>query len=115
MMLSRSLGPSSRGALPLGARGFASEKDVKKRMMSVKTIVKITKSSKLIASAKFKAAENAVKPVRPITETFLNFWGKVSGLGVEGINLVTETEAWTPPNGEADFGKVFLFHLCISY
>ncbi len=47
-------------------RAFASEKELKKRMSAVKTIIKITKSTKMIAAAKFKAAETAVFPAREI-------------------------------------------------
>jgi hypothetical protein len=57
-----------RLALPTAApsRAFASEKELKKRMSAVKTIIKITKSTKMIAAAKFKAAETAVFPAREI-------------------------------------------------
>jgi hypothetical protein len=53
-----------------GARGFASEKELKKRMGAVKTIIKITKSTKMIAAAKFKAAEAAVDSSRGIIVLF---------------------------------------------
>eukprot|EP00475_Leptophrys_vorax_P038273 TRINITY_DN6719_c0_g1_i1.p1 TRINITY_DN6719_c0_g1~~TRINITY_DN6719_c0_g1_i1.p1 ORF type:complete len:313 (-),score=117.74 TRINITY_DN6719_c0_g1_i1:91-1029(-) len=59
-----------------GARGFASEKELKKRMGAVKTIIKITKSTKMIAAAKFKAAEAAVEPARGIAAPFIEFWKK---------------------------------------
>jgi hypothetical protein len=51
---------------PAPRRAFASEKELKKRMSAVKTIIKITKSTKMIAAAKFKAAETAVFPAREI-------------------------------------------------
>lgn len=68
--------PSSAGLLL--SRGFATEKELKKRMGAVKTIVKITKSSKMIAAAKFKAAENAVGPARGIVQPFLEIFKAAS-------------------------------------
>jgi F-type H+-transporting ATPase subunit gamma len=81
MLLSRASSASRclprTAAAGTGARGFATEKELKKRMSAVKTIIKITKSTKMIAAAKFKAAEQAVGPARGLASPFVDFWKKV--------------------------------------
>lgn len=60
-------------------------------MSSVKTIVKITKSSKMIAAAKFKASQSGLAPARAMVAPFFKFWEKAANL--ESLNLKNEEEA----------------------
>eukprot|EP00049_Salpingoeca_infusionum_P004659 m.82177 g.82177 ORF g.82177 m.82177 type:complete len:290 (-) comp12676_c0_seq1:270-1139(-) len=55
-----------RAAVPSGARGMATLKQISMRLKSVTNIQKITKSMKMVSSAKFKRAETQMKSVRPV-------------------------------------------------
>lgn len=47
------------------ARGYATLKDISRRLKSVKNIQKITKSMKMVSAAKYARAEKELKNVRP--------------------------------------------------
>jgi len=80
-------------------------KELKRRMNSIGTITKITKSSKMIAAAKFRQAEQAVLPVRPIISTFYRFWGAVYP---KQIQFKVDEGFFKLPEGETSFGNILL-------
>jgi len=97
-----SVRPALRRASPTSAisamsqnqrRGFASEKELKKRMNAVRSIIKITKSSKMIAAAKFRGASMAVEPARGMARPILEFWQRV--LKRESLDLKEDEDVFT--------------------
>ena len=52
-------------------------KDIKLRIKSIKNTQKITQAMKMVAAAKVKKAENAVKASRPFSEAIKNIFDKV--------------------------------------
>lgn len=67
-------------AVPLAAgqqqRGFATLKDIRLRLKSVKNIQKITKSMKMVAAAKYARAERELRPARPYGEGAQAFYNR---------------------------------------
>ncbi len=49
-------------------------KDIKSRIQSVQNTQKITRAMKMVAAAKVKKAETAVKSARPFTEELLTMF-----------------------------------------
>lgn len=58
------------------ARGYATLKDISRRLKSVKNIQKITKSMKMVSAAKYAQAEKALKLVRPYGAAATSFKDK---------------------------------------
>jgi F-type H+-transporting ATPase subunit gamma len=71
-------------AMPTGVRTMATLKQISMRLKSVSNIQKITKSMKMVSSAKFKRAETMLKNVSPIG-------GAAQALQTKG-GVVSETE-----------------------
>ena len=60
-------------------------KDIKLRIKSIKNTQKITQAMKMVAAAKVKKAENAVKASRPFSEAIRTAFNKVYSL-TEGVS-----------------------------
>src|SRR5574344_223579 len=52
-------------------------KDIKSRIQSVENTQKITKAMKMVAAAKVKKSENAVKATRPFSEELINLFTRL--------------------------------------
>jgi F-type H+-transporting ATPase subunit gamma len=64
--MSASVFQQVKTAVPAGVRTMATLKQISMRLKSVSNIQKITKSMKMVSSAKFKRAEKMLKSVKPI-------------------------------------------------
>lgn len=66
-------------------------KDIKSRIQSVQNTQKITRAMKMVAAAKVKKAENAVKSSRPFTEELLTMFKRmlatVGELSADGVQF----------------------------
>jgi len=58
------------------ARGYATLKDISRRLKSVKNIQKITKSMKMVSAAKYAQAEKSLRLVRPFGSAVTSFKDK---------------------------------------
>ena len=58
---------------------MAQIRELKKRMVAVRTIQRITKTMQMIATAKFTAALTRAKATRPYTDRIRGLVGEVSG------------------------------------
>jgi len=58
------------------ARGYATLKDISRRLKSVKNIQKITKSMKMVSAAKYAQAEKSLRLVRPYGSAVTSFKDK---------------------------------------
>ena len=68
---------------------MANLKDIKSRIQSVENTKKITRAMKMVAAAKIKKAESAVKNARPFAEELIRIFKKllasVEGGATEGV------------------------------
>ena len=71
-------------------------KEIKGRIGSVKSTLKITSAMKLVSSAKLRKAQNAIAAMRPYEEELMRMLAMASGAG--GV-----TETVTSPAKKADF------------
>jgi len=72
----------ARVVVPQGARSMATLKELDMKLKSVQSIAKITKSMKMVASAKYARAERSLKATRPLGPSSLAIMEKG---GVEPI------------------------------
>src|SRR5574344_1391518 len=74
-------------------------KDIKSRIQSVENTQKITKAMKMVAAAKVKKSENAVKANRPFSEELISIFSRlltvVGNLSPEGSKFKTELENYS--------------------
>jgi F-type H+-transporting ATPase subunit gamma len=75
---------------PAGARNMATLKQISTRLKSVKNIQKITKSMKMVSSAKFKRAEERLRSMRPMGAASRALEEK-AGVAVDGKKLLIVT------------------------
>ncbi len=71
-------------------------KDIKSRILSVENTKKITRAMKMVAAARVKKAENAVKSGRPFSDelikAFKNLLGAVSDYSGDGVTIKVAIE-----------------------
>src|SRR5574344_1789921 len=71
-------------------------KDIKSRIQSVENTQKITRAMKMVAAAKVKKSENAVKSARPFSEELVNIFSRllsiVDNLSPDGAKFKNELE-----------------------
>jgi F-type H+-transporting ATPase subunit gamma len=72
-------------------------KDIKSRIQSVQNTQKITRAMKMVAAAKVKKSENAVKSARPFADELVTLFGRLlavvgNNISAEGAKFKTELE-----------------------
>src|SRR5574344_49389 len=71
-------------------------KDIKSRIQSVENTQKITRAMKMVAAAKVKKSENAVKAARPFSEELISIFSRllaiVGSTSLEGVKFQNELE-----------------------
>ena len=75
---------------------MAQIREIKKRMVAVGTIARITKTMQMIATAKFNAALGRAKASRPYTDTIRALVGEVSAAAGDVRSPLFESPATSP-------------------
>ncbi len=79
---------------------MAQIRELKKRMVAVRTIQRITKTMQMIATAKFTAALTRAKATRPYTDRIRGLVGEVSGASGSDFSHPLMASPSTPVNRE---------------
>ncbi len=79
---------------------MAQIRELKKRMVAVRTIQRITKTMQMIATAKFTAALTRAKATRPYTDRIRGLVGEVSGASGSDFSHPLMASPSTPANRE---------------
>jgi len=75
---------------------YASDKAIRGRMAAVGNIKKITKAMKMVASAKLRRCEDALKATRSFSAGILDLWGKEEKvLGIDGKEVTPSYAQFT--------------------
>lgn len=76
-------------------------KEIKGRIGSVKSTLKITSAMKLVSSAKLRKAQVAIEAMRPYEEALQDILASVKIPGGAGNDVVSETEVVVPDTNQA--------------